>query len=116
VVGNTPTLDRSLLDEARQLQLRLIELQEQLVGDRTRSRRSQPARLSINSRVQTALSGTLRQTYGPTQTHRNQYEIGRKQYQEVAHELKAILDAQYQPLLRKLDQAGAPWTPGRELP
>jgi hypothetical protein len=115
-VSNTPTLNQKLYDQARQLELKLLDLQEQLSGDRTRSRRSQAARPSIVSRVQSALSGTLGQTYGPTQTHQRQFEIGRKQFGTVAEQLQELLDSAYQPLLKKLDEANAPWTPGRPLP
>ena len=116
MVRNTPTLDQRLYEKARQLELQLLDVQEQLVGDRTRSQRSQMARVSIMSRVQSALSGTLRQTYGPTKTHRRQYEIGRDQFAATDKELKMLLDSTYQPLLEKLANAGAPWTPGRSLP
>jgi hypothetical protein len=116
VVKNTRSLAQQLYEDARKIELQLLDIQEQLTGDRTRSRRSQMAPLSIMSRVQTALSGTLRQTHGPTKTHRRQYEIGREQFDMTAKALRDLLDGAFQQLLDRLDEAGAPWTSGRELP
>ena len=116
VVRNTRTLDQKLHDDARELELKLLNLQEMFVGDRTRSRRSQTALVSVMSRVQTALSGTLRQTYGPTATHRRQYEIGREQFETASTDLDALLKTDFQNLVNKLEKAGAPWTSGRQLP
>ncbi len=116
VVKNTPSLDQELHGTAREIELQLLDIQEQLTGDRTRASRSQTARLSIMNRVQIALSGTLRQTHGPTKTHRQQYEIGREQFKHAAQELTSLIDGAYQRLLDDLDQADAPWTPGRGLP
>ena len=116
VVKNTPSLDQKLYGDARNIELQLLDIQEQLTGDRTRSRRSQMARLSIMNRVQSALSGTLRQTHGPTKTHRQQYEIGRGQYELASKDLTSLLDGAFQTLLGKLDEVGAPWTSGRGLP
>ncbi|NNF42686.1 MAG: glycosyl hydrolase, partial [Phycisphaerales bacterium] len=92
VVTNTRSLDRELYDDARALELELLDIQEQLTGDRTRSRRSQTAPLSVMQRVQTALSGTLRQTHGPTETHRRQYEIGREQFESALEDLGDLLE------------------------
>ncbi len=113
VVSNSPDLDPKLLDQTRSIKLKLLDLQEKLAGDRTRTERSQTAKVPILTRVQIALRGTLQQTYGPTQTHRQQFQIGQKQFKQVAAQLKKVLESEYQPLLETLDKAGAPWTPGR---
>ncbi len=116
VVKNTRTLDQKLYDDSRGLELKLLDIQDQLTGDRTRAARSQTAPLSIIDRVQIALSGTLRQTHGPTNTHRRQYEIGRDQFVTAAETLKNLLEGEFQQILDRLDEAGAPWTSGRRLP
>ncbi len=113
MVSNTTDLDPQLLDQAQAITIKLLDLQEKFVGDRLRAERSQTSEVSIMSRVRTALYGTSGQTYGPTQTHRQQYQIGQEQFQQVAAELQKVLENEYQPLLKVLDNAGAPWTPGR---
>ncbi len=116
VVGGSRALNQQLFDDARAIELQLLDIQERLSGDQTRARRSQTAPLSISQRVNSALSGTLRQTYGPTQTHRRQYEIGRDQFAETLTTLRTLLEGPLQQLFDDLDAAGAPWTTGRKLP
>ena len=67
-------------------------------------------------RVQTALSGTLRQTYGPTTTHRRQYDIATEQFEVTNKDLKGLIEGDFQQLVDELEKAGAPWTSGRRLP
>ena len=67
-------------------------------------------------RVQNAHSGTLSNSYGPTETHRRDYEIGREQYEEIAGDLKTLIESDFVQLQEKLDQAGVPWTSGRSIP
>ena len=115
-VNETPEADAGLLDEARALELKLMDVRVALTGDNTRTERGHTAELSIMRRVQNAHSGTLSNTYGPTETHRRDYEIGREQYEDVAGDLKKLIEADFMKLKQKLDKAGVPWTPGRSLP
>ncbi len=73
-------------------------------------------RSSISRRVQNALFGTMRQSYGPTLTHRRQYEIAREEFESVSDRINDVLNNDVPALKQKLDEAGAPWTPGREIP
>jgi photosystem II stability/assembly factor-like uncharacterized protein len=116
VVTGTRSLDPALYEDARAIELQLLDIKDRLTGDQTLSRRAETAPVSISSRVRIALSGTLRQTHGPTQTHREQFEIGRDQFEEAHEELGDVLDGPFQELLDDLDEAGAPWTSGRGLP
>ena len=116
VIRGTPALDQQLYEDARTIELQLLDIQERLSGDQTRSSRSQMAPISISQRISGVLFGTLRQTHGPTQTHREQFDIGREQFAVALSDLNAVLDGEYQPLLEALDAAGAPWTSGRGLP
>ncbi len=116
VVRNSRDLSPEYHDRAQAISLKLLDLQEEFTGDRLRAERSQTIPVPILSRVQTALGGTLRQTYGVTKTQREQYEIGRQQFKKTSAALEKVLKKEYQPLLKELDQAGAPWTSGRGLP
>ena len=114
VVQNTRTLERSLYDDAREIEASLLVMSDALTGDDTRTSRSKTAKIAILSRIQNALSGSSRQTYGPTETHRRQLEIGREQFVGLEEELEALLQGPWQGLLDALEAAEAPWTPGRE--
>ena len=60
--------------------------------------------------------GTAWSTYGPTPTHRRSLEVGEKELAAVRERLNAVLDVRLPALEKKLEQAGAPWTPGRPVP
>ena len=105
-----------LLDQAREVEIKLLDAREKLSGDPTRSERSEYSAPSINSRIFSALFGTIGHSHGPTGTHRQQFEIAQQEFAEVADEVRAVLDDDLEALYQALDEAGVPWTRGRELP
>jgi hypothetical protein len=116
VVRRSTTLDPAIENEVRALQLQLMDIMEKFNGDPTKPRRNEPAAPGINGRIRTMMSGAMGSTEGPTATHRRQYEIAYEQFQAVVGELENLVDRQLPKLNRKLDAAGAPWTPGRKIP
>ncbi len=111
-----PEVDPQVLGEVRKLQLKLLDLQEQLSGDPTKTRRNEAEMPGLQSRLQTALFGALGSTTGPTGTHRIQFQIATEAYERVDVELRPLLERHLPRLLKKFDEMGAPWTPGRRLP
>jgi photosystem II stability/assembly factor-like uncharacterized protein len=108
--------DVKLLDEARSLEIDLLNLRDQLTGDKTLSSRSVAAPLSIARRADIAYDGSLNSTHGPTQTHRQTYAIAVREFQAVRKQLIELLDDRLTQLNSRLDRAGVPWTPGRAIP
>jgi len=106
----------SLRVTARALELELLMLQEKLNGSPTRELYNDIAEVSISSRLQTAITGTFRSTYGPTPTLQRQYEIAAASFEEIRTRLDRIYDTELPALRRQLDAAGVPWTPGRGVP
>ncbi len=115
-IKQTPQAGNALFDEARQIELKLVDLQVLLTGDKTKDKRSQSAQISITTRVQTALSGSLNTTHGPTQTHRRQFDIAKEEYADIRKALRNLIEEDFAKLQQKLDKAGVPWTPGRKIP
>ncbi len=70
----------------------------------------------ITSRVNSVVGGHWRATYGPTNTHRQQYEIAAAAFTEVYDDLRQLIETDLPALEARLEAAGAPWTPGRALP
>ena len=114
-LSREPLIDRAFYDRARELELKLKDVQEELVGNRTKSRRDKLDKISAMSRIQNALYSTLNQTYGPTKTNRMQYEIGKRQLQDITAQLQTLIK-DFEQLVDELDKAGLGWTPGRKLP
>jgi len=105
-----------LLDDTRELELKLLDAADILTGDETRIKRHHPAQRSIQRRAKNALSGSLDSTYGPTKTHRQEFAIAQQQFQSLAAKVTRMLEVDLVALQKKLDRAGVPWTLGRPLP
>jgi photosystem II stability/assembly factor-like uncharacterized protein len=110
-----PDADPSLRQEARELELRLMDLQELLFGDRTRTRRNEADMPGLTSRVSTAVRGSYRTTYGPTDSHRRQYDIAAAQFAELLPALRQLIEVDLVALEDRLEAAGVPYT-GNRLP
>ena len=52
----------------------------------------------------------------PTPTHRRSLESAEQELAGVRERLRALIEERLPALERQLDEAGAPWTPGRPLP
>jgi photosystem II stability/assembly factor-like uncharacterized protein len=107
--------DVQLFEEARRLELKLQDVSILLVGRTIKSRRNEPDRLSIMSRISSALR-TSGSTHGPTQTHRRDYQIAREEYEAVLGEVKELIEVDFVKLQGDLEAAGLPWTSGRPIP
>ena len=100
---------------ARNIELELLELQLRLEGNETRSLYSEEGPVSIERRLEVAVMGIFRSTYGPTPTHQRSVEIADSQFAEVKSRLLRISDSDLPALRRDLDTPGVPWTPGRTV-
>lgn len=114
VTGGRAPLE--LLDQVRDVELKLIAAREKISGDPTRGQRFENGYPSISSRIGNALFGTFRSSHGPTETNRQQYEIAREEFDDVVDEIRSVLDDDLEALKEALDEAGVPWTSGRTLP
>lgn len=101
--------------EARRLQLELQDIGERLVGRTIKTRYSEPERLGMMQRINSALS-TMGSTHGPTQTDRRDYEIAKEEFAETIGQVERIIDEDFVQLQKDLEAAGVPWTAGRPIP
>jgi hypothetical protein len=109
-------LDVGLRKEARDLELQLRDLKEQLEGDPTRASRQEPAMPGLVNRLDQVVGGHWSTTTLPTQTNRQQLALVVDQFGKLHPMLKKLLSEDLPALEQKLEDAGAPWTPGRRLP
>ena len=115
-VDTTPGLDPNLAIEARSIATRLRDILERFEGDPTKPRRNEPGMPGILSRLQAVVYGHWSTTSGPTNSHRRSYDIAAEEYQALLGDLKKLVEQDVAELGRKLEAAGAPWTPGRGIP
>ncbi len=93
-----------------------MDIMEKFNGDPTKARRNESAYSGFNGRMRTMMMGAMGSTEGPTGTHRKQYDIVSQEFSEVIGDLKQLVEVDVPALNAKLDEAGAPWTPGRKIP
>ena len=116
VIEVWPNADPALRTEARQLELRLMDLRERLTGDPTKPRRSEPAMPGIMNRVQTIVSGHWSTTSAPTATHRRSYEIAAAEFGEIYGDLQQLIERDLPALEDRVEAAGAPVQVRHRLP
>ena len=109
-------VDPALWKDIRSLQLRILDVQEKFAGDPTRRRRNEDSMQGLQSRLMNAMMGGMGSTTGPTGTHRRQFEIAGEEFDSALGELNKLLQTDVPALLKRLDDLGAPWTPGRPIP
>ncbi len=116
VIEATPEVELTLLNDVRTVRTKLIDVMEKFTGDPTRPRRNEAAYPGFTGRIFTMMFGAMGSYEGPTGTHRAQYAIVEEEFTAAMATLKEVLETDLRALYKKLDEAGAPWTPGRKIP
>ena len=96
------------------LEQRLEKLNRSLSGDASLARREFETAPSLNNRLFNIQGNVWSSTAAPSPAQKADYDIVSKQIGVVISELKAI-HADMQKIESALEQAGAPYTPGRVL-
>ena len=112
-LADSPTLDLiKLVDE---LEVNIRAVNEQFFGDPVKRR------LDINQppgpalRIEDILYEQKYSTSAPTKTHRDSYAIAKEEYAPIEAKIRKLYQEDLVNLEKMLDQAGAPYTPGRVL-
>jgi formiminotetrahydrofolate cyclodeaminase len=58
----------------------------------------------------------MRGTYGITKAAKEQYKIGVEEFEEIQDDLFKLLHEEIEAFEDEVDEAGVPWTKGRDLP
>jgi hypothetical protein len=110
---DTPGADPRLRNEARMLELRLLDLSRDLSGDPVLQKRNEPTPPAIVDRVQQVVFGHWNATCDATQTQLHAYEIAAGEFERTLKELQTLVEVDLVKLEDAAETAGAPWTPGR---
>jgi len=103
-----------LRDRTELIRQQLLQLQLELVGDSNRELHNEGGPVPVDRRVEVAYLGTAFSTYGPTPTHQRSLEIARAEFEPISTALQEINKQDLPALRSALDEAGVPWTPGRQ--
>lgn len=111
-VMQTPGAAAELLKDCHELKTGMAGLKLKLSGDRALARKQFEVPPAISDRVEMALGQIWSSTDGPTRAQRQNYDLASQAFTLAQTELGNFSE-QLKILEKQLDEAGAPWTPGR---
>jgi hypothetical protein len=108
-----PVQHDQLAAELKALEIKLSSIQERLNGDRVAGQLDIDKPPSINSRLNSAIYAGYSTTSDPTTTMKEQLSITREEYAVLLNEFRTLVQNDIRKLEDKLEESGAPYTPGR---
>ena len=108
-----PNADEKLRTQVRSLIATDRDLLRALRGDTVLASRNENVPLSISDRVIYAARSAVETLSAPTATQKDSYAIAAKEFAPVLAKLKQLDEVDLPALEKKLNDIGAPWTPGR---
>ncbi len=105
----------ALLNETRNLELKLKAMQLVLQGDVTRSQRAEFTSPGLIGRLQRVVYGQYHSAT-PTKTHQESYQIARSGFERLYQELKQLTEQELTDWRQSLEAQGVPGAPGGGLP
>jgi len=109
------TANMQLYADALAIEKGIIGQRDRLSGNQTKGEFAVNRPVPVNSRLSHAAYNPNTSAHGPTQTQQESLRIARDVYSEVSQELTRLIDVDYASLVRALDGAAVPWTPGRGI-
>ncbi len=112
-VLSVPQPNQNFIKDISALEIKLRDLQDRLFGDQVAGQLDIDRLPSINNRLFNAIFAGNRTTSEPTTTMKNQIEWAGEAYEKLNGELKQVIETDIPSIEKKLEDAGAPYTPGR---
>lgn len=105
-----------LLSQAQKLHHRMRYYNRKLFGNEEKDNRWVMTEPGINNRLQRAFFGSVGGTHGPTKTTKEQWQIAKEEWQEIEADLLKLIGDEMEAFEKAVDDAGIPWTKGRQIP
>jgi len=105
--------EAELRTDIRTVEKKVGDIQRQLFGDSTIRRIDKDAEPGLSSRIRRIISDQRRSTSAPTQSQRDAFQIVAEEFPSVLAALKKIIEEDIKKIEKKLEEIGAPYTPGR---
>jgi len=112
-IDATPAMDRKWGDAARALERKNNEILRALRGDVVLAERNENVPESIVERVETIVANEQAWLQRPPATDVQAYAIASQEFAAQQEKLRVLVDVDLKAIEKALDDAGAPWTPGR---
>ncbi len=105
--------DAQIYTQIKALETEVDDIQRKLFGDRTLSRIDKDAEPGLRSRINSIIYEQRQSTSAPTQTQRDAYEIVAGEFSPLLQRVKKLAEEDVKKIEKKLEEIGAPYTPGR---
>lgn len=112
-VLNAPNAPMSLLEDIRKVDKQLRQLNRELNGDFSLGRRFFETPPSVAGRIGQINFQLGQTTLPPTKAHRESFKIAEESFGQIINKLSQIASNDISKLEKALENAGAPYTPGR---
>jgi len=110
---DTPKADPTIPALVETARKKLRAIRTALRGDATLRKRNAPNPRAIQQRIGGLAENQYRVTSPPTQTQRDELTDTEAVFAGVLADLRALLEHEVADVESRMEQAGAPWTPGR---
>lgn len=105
--------ETELRTDIQTMEKKVGDIQRQLFGDSTMRRIDKDAEPGLSSRINRIIYDQRRSTSAPTQSQRDAFQIVAEEFPSVLAALKKIVEEDIKKIEKKLEEIGAPYTPGR---
>jgi len=102
-----------LLAEIRVLETKVNEIQRKMFGDRMLRRLDVDAEPGLSSRINSIIYDQWRSLSAPTQSQKDAFQIVADEFPPILESIKKIVEEDVKKIEKKLEEIGAPYTPGR---
>jgi photosystem II stability/assembly factor-like uncharacterized protein len=107
----TDTTD--LLAEIKTLETKVNGIQRKLHGDRILTRLDKDAEPGLSSRINSIVYDQWRSLSAPTQSQKDAFQIVAEEFPPLLEAIRKIVEEDVKKIETKLEELGAPYTPGR---
>lgn len=103
------------LGQVKKMEKAIADIRQTIYGDRRAATLDIDTEPGLSSRMRGVTYALYGTTSAPTQTMRNELSIAKEDFGPVYQKIKTIVETDIKAMERKLEAAGAPYTPGRVM-
>lgn len=110
-----PISTAELMADYRALEQKMYDLRQDFYGDRLAGRLDKGTKATLSSRLNGLIYDMWNSTSAPTATQKEAFRLASAAFRPLLNRIQEIKDQDLKALEEKLEKAGAPYTPGREV-